>query len=180
MAINGLVVMTPTSIAYSGTSASINADGSVSFSAVTNLELRGVFSADYDNYMIVIRLLSSGVTGISGRYMSGTSVASATNYTLQQLIVNSSIVDGFRATSQSTFNLAVTDSTNMNGYTCHLFGPYLAQPTAGRAVGCRSSSGALIFDEASTHSLSTSYDGLNAFPSSGNMTGLLTVFGFAQ
>jgi hypothetical protein len=52
---DGLVSMTPSSIAHSGTSASINADGGVDFTAVTELSLNGVFTSDYDNYLIVMR-----------------------------------------------------------------------------------------------------------------------------
>jgi hypothetical protein len=56
---DGLVIMTPTSIAHAGTSASINADGGVDFTAVTSLSLNGVFTSAHDNYLIVIRYVAA-------------------------------------------------------------------------------------------------------------------------
>ena len=48
----GMVLLKPTSIAHSGTSASIGANGQVTFTAVTSLSLNGVFSADFDNFLL--------------------------------------------------------------------------------------------------------------------------------
>jgi hypothetical protein len=64
-----------------------------------------------------------------------------------------------------------------------VYGPYLAQPTAYRSVTIENggSPGVVgILDYAGTHSLSTSYDGIQLIPASGTITGQLTVFGLAQ
>jgi hypothetical protein len=177
---NGLVVMTPSSIAYSGTSASINADGSVDFSAVTSLSLNGVFTGDYDNYMIVMRSTSGADINLDIRMrVSGADNTTASSYVRQELYAISTTVSGSRVTSDKA-RFFVASSSNRNGSTGFLFGPFLAQPTAGRSIQAFGLNGAEIYDEAFTHNQSTSYDGFSFICSSSNASGLVTVFGFNQ
>ena len=179
--LGGMVLLTPTSIAYSGTSATVGANGSVTFSACSVLSLNGVFSADYDNYMVVIGSNNTQYNVLNGRLMSSGTPASGTDYTIQRLRARSTTIDGARTTSATSFVLATTSDVQWNGYTANIYGPFLAQPTAIRNTGVAVSSGTdtLIDDRASTHSLSNSYDGLYIFPATaGNeMTGLVSVFG---
>jgi len=179
---NGLVVMTPSSVAYSGTSASINADGSVTFSACSSLSLNGVFTSDYDNYMIGIRVTSSlSSTDINCRLRASGSDASASNdYVAQYLVADSTSVSAGRITAFTYGWLGQSYATQRVGISGYIFGPYLTQPTAVRSIGASDNSSARLVDIAWTHDLSTSYDGLTVFPSTGNFTGLLTVFGFNQ
>ena len=183
MATNGLVVMTPSSIAYSGTSASINADGSVDFSAVTSLSLNGVFTGDYDNYMIAMRGTTSSDAGtLSARLRASTTDAAAANYTRQRINASGSAVSAGRDTSATFTRLVVLDDGLRSGGTAYIFGPYLAQPTAFRGVSASAYLDAWIRDWASTHSLSTSYNGItlaNEFGAN-TISGLVTVFGFNQ
>ena len=181
MATNGLVVMTPSSIVYSGTSASINADGSVDFSAVTSLSLNDVFTGDYDNYMIVARTQNSGIlTPFFGRWRaSGTDESSGSDYyTRQYLLANANQVEAAR--SNSSYIYMALGSTLQNGFVTYIYGPYLSQPTAGRTVAVDSYLDAQTFDVVYTHSLSNSYDGISFRIISATMTGLVTVFGFNQ
>jgi len=178
---NGLVVMTPSSIAYSGTSASINADGSVDFSAVTELRLNGVFTSDYDNYMVTWRGTTSTGTNIYARFGSGGGTPSATGYVDQRINADNTSVAAVRG-SVSTYAWLHSDyATQKSGFTTYFFGPYLAQPTAWRTVAVPDYQSAYIRDLAGTHSASTSYTDLYLERmSSGTMTGLVTVFGFNQ
>jgi hypothetical protein len=179
---NGLVVMTPTSVAKTGTgsTATINSDGSVTFAACETLSLNGVFTSSYDNYMITIRISSSADQTGLGRLRSAGTDASGSNYTRQYLLGNSTTISADRETSQTTFRAGSTSSNLRGGDTLFMFGPYLSQPTAMRQVTIYSSSGGMTIDAASTHSLSSSYDGLTLLYSPNNATGLITVFGFNQ
>jgi hypothetical protein len=93
---NGLVVMTPTSVAKTGTgsTATINSDGSVVFDLCTTLSLNGVFTSSYDNYMIVMR----ATTSLAWPYFnsrlraSGTDNTTASSYTNQYLTANGTTV----------------------------------------------------------------------------------------
>lgn len=182
MPINGLVVMTPTSIASTGTgnSSSINADGSVDFSSCETLSLNGVFTSSYDNYMMTVRttVTTTAPTIKFNLRVAGVN-ATGSNYTYQYLEAAGTGIAGARATNTFTY-IGEPGSAQRNGQTVFIFGPYLAQPTAMRNIEASSYGGAYILDIASTHSLSTSYDGFTLTISAGSFSGLITVFGFNQ
>ena len=163
---NGLILMTPTSVDKTGTgsTATISANGSVSFSACATLSLNGVFSADYDNYMIVFRYKTSASGGWYWRLrVAGTDNSTASSYTDQQLRANGTAVTGTRAANAESY-LANGDNTYDAGFIHFVYGPYLAQPTAGRTVTIDPASGAYIQDSAHTHNQSTAYDGFTYVP----------------
>ena len=181
MAKSGLHLITPTSIAYTGTSATVSANGSVTFSAVSSLSLNGVFSADYDNYMVVMR----GTPSVSGAQIyvrfrtSGTDNSTASSYVGQYIYGNGSSVSGGRETSNQV-RINTWWTTQREGHVINLYGPFLAQPTAGRSITVNSYTSGSIFDMAWTHNQSTAYDGLTLYPSSGNFTGRVAVYGMRK
>jgi len=175
--LGGMVLLTPTSIAYSGTSATVGANGSVTFSACSVLSLNGVFSADYDNYMVSVRHVSSTDTALFARYRASGVNADAANYTDQAIDATGASVNGFRSTSETGARYGVMSSSQRGGDTIYVYGPALAQPTASRNVNAGAQSNAYIGDRAATHSLSTAYDGLTLYTGSGTFTGLVSVYG---
>ena len=182
---DGLISMKPTSITHAGTSASINADGGVDFTAVTSLSLNGVFTSDYDNYLVVIRGQNDGVTDASTsiRLRAAGSDASGANYVRQFLNVDSTTVSGRRDTGQTNWNQPVvfySDTADQGGVAMHIYGPYLAQPTAARTVNANAYLGAYLLDHAYTHSLSTSYDGFTMAVTGSTATGTVHVFGYEE
>jgi hypothetical protein len=171
----GMVLMNPTSIAYSGTSATLGANGQVTFSAVTSLSLNGCFTADFDNYVISLRYVLSSLDYEIMYYMraSGTDATGA-DYTSQRIFADGSSVSANRT---STGRFGYVSATQRSGDTIYLYGPFLAQPTATRSINVAGRSSAAIADLATTHSLSTSYDGITLYPAAGNFSGALTVMG---
>ena len=180
MAKNGLHLITPTSIAYTGTSATISANGSVSFSVCSRVGLNGVFSADYDNYMVVIRQKRTAASGddVLLRLMAS-GVEATSGYTYQRLWADSTSVTGSR-TTYSWFVAGRTYGTIEGGLVCNLYGPYLAQPTAFRSVTVADNANAMITDYANTHSTSTSYDGLMFGCGAGSLSGRIAVYGMRK
>ena len=176
--LGGMVLLTPSSIAYSGTSATIGANGSVEFSACSSLSLNGVFSADYDNYMVAMwHSLAVGGDALFLRMrLSGTDNSTASSYVYQKLEAYSTTVAGSRTTSNQAVCSTSNDSQR-HGLSLSMFGPYLAQPTAWRSVTVSGSAGAQINDYAGTHNQSTSYDGVTLYPGSINISGLVSVYG---
>lgn len=182
MPINGLVTMTPTSTAKTGTgsSATINTNGSVTFSSCETLSLNGVFTSSYDNYMIVSRHVGSGGAFIYMRLRaSGTDNSTASSYVTQQLQPSGAGLNPSRTTLTAGF-IGWTGNNQRQGFTAYLFGPQLAQATAWRSVGVDDISNADLVDEAGTHNQATSYDGITIYPSGGSFSGLITVYGFNQ
>lgn len=184
MPVNGLVVMTPTSIASTGTgnSSSINADGSVDFASCATLSLNGVFTSSYDNYMVTMRLVHNSTTSdVRIRFRaSGTDNTTANSYTHQYIYANGSSVTALRASSSfSTY--ASANNSQRDGSTGYIFGPYLAQPTAYRTTNVLGLSNAGLIDFAGTHNQSVSYDGFTfSLSDPTHISGLITVFGFNQ
>lgn len=176
---DGLVSMAPTSIAYSGTSAGINADGGVDFSAVTSLSLNGVFTGDYDNYLIVLPYKASGGGTVRIRLRaSGTDNSTASSYVVQALTSNNTTVGAGRGTSNQG-DIGVS-GTGESGRVVHIYGPALAQPTAWRVVSMSSDSTVRTADYANTHNQSTSYDGFTIYHDDSNITGNIHVFGYEE
>ena len=156
---DGLVSMKPTSIAHSGTSASINADGGVDFTAVTELNLNGVFTSEIDNYLIVFRAPDNGANdSVLLRFRASGSDASGSDYVQQRLRADSGTVSGLRDT-QTYFRVGALYEPA--GSVIHLYGPALTQPTAIRTITAEGVDSARINDHAGTHSLSASYDGIS-------------------
>lgn len=173
----GMVLLSPTSIAFSGTSASIGANGQVTFTAVTSLSLNGVFSATYDNYVISYRSSSSINQNLRFRLRaSGTDNSTANSYTGQFLEADNTAIGASRA-SASLNTIAYITTSQRSGLLINMYGPYLAQPTAWRTVLAGDASSAYILDYASTHNQSTAYDGFSIYLDSGNITGALQVYG---
>lgn len=173
-------LVTPTSISSTGTgnSSSIGANGSVTFSSCATLSLNGVFTSDFDNYMIVIRHQGTVTTDeLQFRLrLSGTDATGA-NYVYQQLAALSTTVQALRVSSNTWARLGNAVSALRSGDTTYIFGPNLAQPTAMRATQASAYDNASVIDHASTHSLSTAYDGFSVFPQSGTIAGLISVYG---
>jgi len=180
MAVNGLELITPTSIVVtgSGSSATINAGGSVTFTTAATLSLNGVFTSAYDNYMVVVQCLATVAAAIRIRWRLAGTDATGSNYVQQSLQSNGTAVTGSRSTNN--FSDFGSISTNRQGQTVYVYGPALAQPTVLRGVDAGAQSAAFIYDVASTHSLSTAYDGFTVFPNGGTLTGLIKVYGLAQ
>jgi hypothetical protein len=183
MATNGIRLITPTSVAVTGagSSASINAGGSVTFATAATLSLNGVFSSLYDNYIIDLRNRKTTTsTNIAFRLRaSGIDEASASNYyTIQNLSADSTTVSGSRSTG-NTGQIGSTD-VNGNGQQVYIYGPALSQPTAWRNVDVAAFAGAYLLDRANTHSLSVAYDGFTLSLGSGAFGGLIKVYGLVQ
>jgi len=173
-----LVSMKPTSVDHSGTSASVNNNGGVDFSAVTSLSLNGVFTSDYDNYLVSMNHYAAATTAVYWRFLLSGSDASGSDYTRQLLRADSTTVAGVRESS-NTSQRTMNSDPNFSGYVIHFYGPALAQPTAHRDVSANSLNGARIYEYAGTHSVSTAYDGIRFFTDE-NWTGNIHVFGYRE
>ncbi len=177
--LGGMVLMTPTSIASTGTgnSSSIGENGSVTFSSCATLSLNGVFTSSYDNYMMVMRSNTSTTSNYQVRLrVGGTDNSTASSYTYQYIQASSTTVVAGRTTTNFGY-INAGANTRRDGTTVYFYGPNLAQPTAFRSVTMYDANSAVIFDMANTHNQSTAYDGFTLFTDIGTATGLVTVYG---
>jgi len=182
MATNGIRLITPTSVAKTGASstATINAGGSVTFALCATLSLNGVFTSTYDNYIIDIRCVDDGTKQLRIRMrLAGTDNSTASSYVDQRLRASSTSVSGTRTTANIA-NIFDNSATQRSGLQLFMYGPGLAQPTAGRTVTAGGTSSAEISDHAWTHNQSTAYDGCSLIMASGTFSGLVKVYGLVQ
>lgn len=182
IALNGMELLTPTSIAKTGptSTATINANGSVTYAYCDTLSLNGVFSSTYDNYMVVVRGTEIGQTDVGMRLRaSGTDNVTASSYTYQRLLVDGLTEQGVRSVSTVAI-VATAAAVTRNGWVLDLWGPFLAQPTAFRSTTVSDISNGQIQDYAGTHNQSTSYDGITLSGISNPLHGLLAVYGLVD
>ena len=177
----GMVLLTPTSISHTGTSATVGANGQITFSAVSVLSINGVFTADFDNYVFVCQANANTSTNFDIRFRaSGSDNSTANSYVAQRIDITSATLDGNRTTS-NVANLTGIGSTGRSGLVTTVYGPFLAQPTVFRCVAaCNEGGNAYMIHTAGTHNQSTSYDGFTiSNPSSPArlITGTMTIYG---
>jgi hypothetical protein len=183
MSKNGLILLTPTSIAYTGTSATISANGSVSFSACSVLSLNDVFTSNYDNYRVIIGPVTATTSaGILYRLrVSGSDNSTASSYVDEQLVASGTDVTGSRYSRDSGYVARASSSSTPSGFIVDFYGPYLTQPTAWRSVSTEAFNSARIVDLAGTHNQSTAYDGFTLISNAGqNATGRVAVYGMRK
>ena len=176
---DGLVSMTPSSIAHSGTSASINSDGGVDFTAVTSLSLNGVFTSDYEHYLITCNTDATPTGGnVTFRLRAAGTDASGSNYTRQTLSVATS-VSSLRATSALGY-VTFVSGAQLSGFQFYLYGPSLAQTTAMRSVSASDDGNAYMLEIVTLHNVGTAYDGITFGIDANDITGTLHVFGYEE
>jgi hypothetical protein len=182
---NGLVVMTPSSVDKTGASstATVNSDGSVTFSLCETLSLNDVFTSEYDNYMVTLRHSPTTSTAwVQGRFRANkTDNSTNPSYVTQTLRADGTNLSGTTRNASNAGYFYPSSENETSGSVIYFFGPYLTQQTAWRQISANGYVGASIFDTAGTHNQSVSYDGFT-FLRGGTVliTGLLTVFGFNQ
>lgn len=177
--LGGMVLVAPASVDVSGTgsSATVNANGSISFTSCTSVSLNGVFTADYDNYMIVTYNTSTGSLDLSRLRVAGSDSTATTDYNDQNLVASSTSVSALRTTSSGYWSMWQSGSNYTPSGTAYIYGPFLAQPTAFRSLNVDSDA-PVLRDYAGTHELSTSYDGITIYTSSTTgRSGLISVYG---
>jgi len=140
-----------------------------------------VFSADYDNYMVVIWIITSANGyALRARFSSsGVDNSTANSYVRQYLDVNNTSVQGGRSLLDY-FSFVVGANALTSGSVVHFYGPHLAQPTAMREVSAAGYANAYIDDFAHTHNQSTAYDGFSFYTYTGTVSGRVAVYGMRK
>jgi hypothetical protein len=178
----GMDLITPTSIAYSGGSASVSG-GAVTFSGVSSVSLNGVFSASYQRYLVH---WSGGGTTSPGtdcrmRLRSAGSDVTAANYYMQRGQFYSTTGSGARATAQTYMICGFWDSISSTVASYQIDNPFVAATTQwlGHSGGNADTGNNAQWDSTyGSHSLTTSYDGFTMFPGAGTITGTVRVYGY--
>lgn len=179
----GTTLMIPTSVA--GTGVSLATTGKVTFTTATSVSVNGCFTSEFESYRIIIdisatstslgggiRLRASGTDASgSGTYVGRTSYGTGTTW--------ATVTYGSGSTSFPYAAISATDHFII----IDINAPFLARATRAQIVGSGftgTGTGAGTADSFinGKHTTASSYDGFSIIPSTGNITGSLTVYGY--
>jgi uncharacterized protein YifE (UPF0438 family) len=149
-----------------------------SFTAVSSVSLNDVFSATYENYFVIMKFTASTTGGLSLRLRASGSDNTANSYQRQRLIVNGSTVGG--ANNTDTSAVLTNYGTTLNSLESNIFNPFTSEET-GVITSAKSSEGTTMMNfSVTSHRVSSSFDGMSLIPITGNITGTLRVYGYAN
>jgi hypothetical protein len=178
MPVQGLHLITPSSVTITGTSSSISANGSVSFTSCSIVRLADVFTTAYDNYMIVGRSNNGSASGAIN-ILLGNPGTSTSGYSYGQYEAAGTAKTSLSATSLSSAQIGDTNA-NGTGFILYLYSPKLARATVGRSLTSgQSSTNPTITEFAISHTTATAYADIRFdFPVA--TSGRITVYGMRR
>ena len=174
----GYTAVIPTSVA--GTGVTLGAAGKVTFSASTAVSVNGCFTSTYDNYLIVVDISATSANSIPQfrLRLAGTDASGATDY------YSNSLVGSGASTAAAAFSTNLgyiaTASLRETSGELRLFEPALAAPTRWTVTSMQHATTPVIQVGVfgGRHNLSTAYDGITIYPSTGNITGTFRIYGY--
>lgn len=101
-AAGGLVMVTPTTIANSGGTATLTS-GAVAFSGVTSVSLNGCFTSAFANYKVVLTMATSASGAVNLRLRKVGVDNSTANNDIQFTSFNNTTLVGTRSTTQTSY-----------------------------------------------------------------------------
>lgn len=184
MAVHGYILIAPGSVTSTGTSATVNAHGKVTFTSVSALNINNIFSVEYNNYLIVAQYKGSTSLNVTMR-LRGNTVDSATKYDFQSLTVDNITITGARSTAQTSMAINSTAGTLTCSSMIYVYRPFTASSTAIRCSSVSDTSSAFLYDYVGQHantatatpSFPDQFDGFSLLTNTGSITGTLTIYG---
>ena len=176
---SGLNLITPTSIANSGGSASLTG-ALVSASAVTSVSLNGVFTSTYTNYMIVVyeTILTGGSVGIGMRMRASGTDTSGSSYKYGQSYALFTGTGGNAGSNGgSSFDITAATATGENSAFVFMTNPQAAKQTTYYSSAVRYDASGF---QAGRLENTTQYDGFTLFIGSANLNTKVLVYGIAN
>ena len=151
-----------------------------SFSSSSAVNVNDVFSATYKNYKVMLNLTSSAA-GINCQYRLRVAGADNTtsNYATQYINATGTSVAAGRATGQTAGEIVDIKNVNAN-QELTFFQPYATELTYLMSNGNWEAATPILQQRYSGFNATTSFTGFSIIPTSGTITGTLTVYGLAD
>ena len=175
----GLVPVVPSTVNYSGGTATANTLGTITVTAASSVSFNNVFTSAYTNYKIVFTSSSSahGLNAFMRMRKTGTDTSGTIYYFGGSSGSVSGTVGGWSGSAANVLQFGNTSIENFSG-DIEVYRPVLAERTGfnyrcfgfgATYIGVQGQG--LIYD-------TVSYDGFTIYLSSGNFTGTIQVFGY--
>ena len=155
------------------------------FSSSSAVNVNDVFSATYENYLILLNLDSASVddyTNFRVRVGGSDETSSIYNWSLMANGAGNSAFDGGAGASQSSYRLSYIAGTGQGAsMVINVNRPYLTKATNLNvsSIANFSTSSTLQLKSGGSVGNTTSYTGFTIFPASGNITGKVAVYGYS-
>ncbi len=151
--------------------------------AVASQSVNDVFSATYNNYLILFNNLTMSSDGwMNMRMRVSAADETGANYRYQELSASSTTVAGARATGQTAWaNINYAQTGNQNPNTLTIFNPFATSPTSIVSSQAPVSNGNIeVFAKSFGLNTTTSYTGFSFYPASAGptLTGSVSVYGY--
>lgn len=176
---SGLSIVTPTSIANSGGSASASG-GAVTFSGVSSVSLNGIFTSTYANY----RLIISGMTSTSGsaevrsRFRVSGSDATSSDYYDQGIYGNGTTVGATRSSAVTFNRFGYSNNSGVGHVTADICSPHLATSTGMNSNSLLTAGGPQTYLFSQMFLVTTAFDGITFIIDTGTFSGTIRVYGY--
>jgi hypothetical protein len=174
----GLTQVIPTSVTVGSGTGTVSANGTITISGASNFTVNGVFSAQYENYRMVMSQ-TSVASGTAGTYMK-MSKAGTSSGTLYYAHSTYGLYSGTTVYGQNRNNAAdwqmLYVSTATSGGFVEFQSPFVASSrTSIQHIGSN-------FDASWTahghHNVQDSYDGIRFSPDSSTMSAIIRFYGY--
>lgn len=152
------------------------------FTAASTITADNIFTADFDNYKIMLTFTSASTTNNASLQLRAGGVTANTNYNKQQLFVSSTSASASRSTAQTSFLIGTYDDAETCVTDITLWNPQATTETVFQLTYSLQGTAATpeMGFEYGNHSTSSSYDGFIITAASGTVTGYYTVYGWNQ
>jgi len=173
----GLIPINPSSIVVATGSAAVSSIGAVSFSGATSLTLNGVFSGAYKNYRVIVHTVLATDGWLQVRYGTSGSVNSGSIYAYGTFWSNGSTQIQQSSPNNQMLMARLATSSNINqALSMDIYSPQTTAYTASTGIFSNwYAGGGTSFGWVNA---STQFTDLNIFPSSGSISGSISVYGY--
>jgi hypothetical protein len=180
----GLKLLVPTSVAVGSGTGTASASGTVTFSGASTVSLNGVFTSTYKNYRIVMNLHGSAFADCNVRLRASGTDLSGSVYYNTYAYARSDNGNGTGGNANQTSFLYVMRTSNSSSKkgmsSFDIVSPQTLDTTKlnGKFVYWESASLVTSWSFTGMVDNNLSYDGFSLLPSSGNITGTVSVYGY--
>jgi len=146
------------------------------FTATSEAVMASVFSADYDNYLVLVSGVGSTSAYLRVRLRVGASDNTTSNYHYQLVRGFSTSSSGIQQTSQTSWDNLIGSYLSTIG-TLNIVNPFAASNTYATFQGGES---ALTMASSCDFRAATSFDGINFIRTTGTFTGTISIYGYPK
>ena len=180
----GLVPVIPTSVSVGSGTASVAADGTITFFNASNFSVDGAFTTTYRNYRVVMtRMIANSASYLLGRFRAGGSTLTATSYytpAAYQLASGSGgVYSGFNGISWTEF-APITVENGWTSISWDVFQPAISDAhttslfsSTGYGSAIQNRNGAIMYNSQSA------VDGFHLYSNlATNISGIIKIYGY--